>query len=193
MTMFNSLLSIQHIAAITSFAAAILVVAVVVFLISTSSTAEDKLSVKHKVYKLRGRYFFVLVLCIISGLFLSLRLLPYESFQKPPDETVTVVAMQWAWKMETGFLDKTPVEFMGKNEITIPVNKLVKFMVTSADVNHNFAIYNSDGVLVAQTQAMPNYYNPLEYQFSEKGIYRILCLEYCGMAHGIMAGKIIIN
>lgn len=193
MVQFNILLTIQRTAAITSFAAGALVVAVVIFLIATSSTGEDKASVKHKVYKLRGRYFFVLTLCIIAGLFISLRLLPYTKFQGTPDETVTVVAMQWAWKMGPGITDKSPADFEGGNEITLPANKHIRFDVTSSDVNHDFAIYNNKGVLVAQTQAMPQYHNMLEHVFPEKGDYHILCLEYCGMPHAFMVGVIHIN
>lgn len=186
-------LTIQTSAAIISFIAAALVVSVVFFLIFTSSVSEDKVSAKHKVYKLRGRYFFVLALSIVIVLFITLRLLPYEKFQGSPDETITVVAMQWMWKMAPGLSDKKPAEFAGASEITLPVNKRIQFVVTSSDVNHNFGIYDSKGVLVTQTQAMPQYNNTLEHVFNEKGAYHILCLEYCGVPHGLMVGKIIIN
>ncbi|MBS1919247.1 MAG: hypothetical protein JST17_03235 [Bacteroidetes bacterium] len=193
MNFLSPLLSIQSFAAIISFIAAMLVVVVVIFLVITSSTEEDKYSVKHKVYKLRSRYFFALVICIVAGLFISLRLLPYAKFQSEPDETVTVVAMQWAWKIAPGVTDKNPVDFTGGSEITVPANKHIRFVVTSSDVNHDFAIYNSKGLLVAQTQAMPEYHNALEYIFPEKGDYHILCLEYCGLAHSIMSGIIHVN
>ncbi|MBS1973654.1 MAG: cytochrome C oxidase subunit II, partial [Bacteroidetes bacterium] len=73
---------------------------------------------------------------------------------------------------------------------TLPANKAIRFIVTSGDVNHDFAIYDNNGVLVAQTQAMPQYHNELQYVFPQKGDYEILCLEYCGLAHAIMLGKI---
>lgn len=188
-----SLLSIQTSAAVISFLAALLVVAVVIFLIATSSTDEDKTSVKHKVYKVRARYFFAVVIVAIVMLFITLRSLPYSPFQGKPDETVTVVAMQWAWQMAPGVFNKNLSEFSGSDEITLPANKNIKFLVTSRDVNHDFAIYNSNGVLIAQTQAMPQYHNPLEHVFTEKGDYHILCLEYCGLAHAFMMGTIHIN
>ncbi|MBS1491055.1 MAG: hypothetical protein JSS93_11045 [Bacteroidetes bacterium] len=184
------LFTLQDYAALASLVGALIVVSVVFFLVFTSSTEEEKHAAKEKVYKARGRYFFGLVAVVVVVLFMSLRLLPYPSFQAEADEVVTVVGMQWAWKMATGVTDKTPAEFAGSNEITLPVNKSIRFMVTSADVNHNFAIYNSSGVLVTQTQAMPQYYNELRYDFTEKGDYEILCLEYCGMAHPYMVGKI---
>lgn len=188
-----TLLTIQTSAGIISFLAALLVVAVVIFLIATSSTDEDKMAVKHKVYKVRARYFFSAVFVAVVMLFITMRSLPYTPFQNKPDETVTVVAMQWAWKMAPGLTDKKPDEFIGNSEIILPVNKNIKFVVTSSDVNHDFAIYNSKGVLLAQTQAMPQYHNSLEHVFTEKGDYHILCLEYCGLAHAFMIGTIHIN
>ena len=98
MVTINLFMTIQMAAAIISFLAAILVVSVVVFLMTTSGREEDKTSVKHKVYKMRGRYFLILGSCNIVLLFISLRLLPYKSFQGKADEVVTVVATQWAWK-----------------------------------------------------------------------------------------------
>jgi cytochrome c oxidase subunit 2 len=75
----------------------------------------------------------------------------------------------------------------------VPANKQIKFIVTSSDVTHSFAIYNQSGVLLTQIQAMPQYKNELEYVFTQKGKYTILCLEYCGLAHAFMSGTIHVN
>lgn len=187
------LLILQDYGVIISLAAGALVVAVVIFLMATSAKKEDKDSAKHKTYKIRGRYFFGLIAVLVIFLFISLRFLPYPRFQGKPDEEVTVVGMQWSWKMASGVSDKTPGEFTGSNEISIPVNKGIEFIVTSSDVNHSFGIYNSKGVLLAQTQAMPGYHNKLQYKFTQKGDYSILCLEYCGLAHSFMMGTIHVN
>ncbi|MEO6843779.1 MAG: hypothetical protein ABI184_01330 [Ginsengibacter sp.] len=193
MNPFTSLLILQDYAVIISMAIGALVVAVVIFLMATSSTAEDKDSAKHKTYKMRGRYFFGLVIFLIICLFFSLRFLPYPSFQNNPDEEVTVVGMQWSWKMAPGVSNKSPAEFTGTNEIILPVNKRIEFIVTSSDVNHDFGIYNNKGVLLAQTQAMPGYKNKLQYEFTQKGDYSILCLEYCGLAHSFMMATLHVN
>ena len=193
MSHLNTFLTLQGYAGFISFGAGILVVAVVLFLIFTSSKSEDKTSVTNKVYKIRGRYFFGLILLLVLGLIITLRLLPYPRFQSEADEIVSVVGMQWMWKMIPGKSDKSPADFSGDTEINLPVNKRIKFIVTSADVNHNFAIYNHEGVLLTQVQAMPQYKNELYYVFTQKGDYAILCLEYCGMAHGFMVGTIHVN
>lgn len=193
MNQFIPLLILQDYAVIISLATGALVVAVVIFLITTSSTGEDKDSAKHKTYRMRGRYFFGLILVLIISLFLSLRFLPYPRFQSNPEVEVTIVGMQWSWKMAQGISDKSPAEFTGENEINLPVNKRIEFIVTSADVNHDFGIYNNKGILLAQTQAMPGYKNKLQYEFTQKGDYSILCLEYCGLAHSFMMGTIHVN
>ncbi len=192
MGLIISPLTIQSTAALVSLLGALLVVSVVVFLFRTSSDYEDKVSAKAKVYKMRDKYFLGLALTILIVLITSLSMLPYPKFQKKADMTVSVVAMQWLWKMSVGTIsaDQDLVAFDGKNEITVPVNKLIDFKVTSADVNHNFAIYNSKGVLITQTQAMPKYTNNLQYMFDEKGEYEVICLEYCGMPHAYMVAKI---
>ena len=193
MNPFMTLLILQDYAVIISMAAGVLVVAVVIFLMATSSIDEDKDSAKHKTYKMRDRYFFGLIVVLIIFLFMSLRFLPYPRFQGDPDEEVTVVGMQWTWKMAPGVSNQIPTEFTGTNEINLPVNKRIEFIVTSADVNHDFGIYNNKGVLLAQTQAMPGYHNKLKYEFTQKGDYSILCLEYCGLAHSFMMGTIHVN
>ena len=190
MSHLNVFLTLQGFAGIISFAAGALVVAVVLFLIFTSGKSEEKASVTTKVYKIRGRYFFGLILVLVITLILTLRLLPYPQFQQEADETITAVGMQWMWKMAQGKSDKNPADFEGTTEISVPVNKRLKFIVTSVDVNHNFGIYNKAGVLLTQVQAMPQYKNELLYEFTQEGDYAILCLEYCGMAHGFMMGTI---
>jgi len=74
-------------------------------------------------------------------------------------------------------------------EITVPIDEIIEFNVSSLDVNHGFSLYK-DGVLQAQVQAMPGYVNRLRWRFSESGTYDILCLEYCGVAHAAMAAKL---
>lgn len=189
---FNLLFSFstQAFAATTAFIVASCIVCTVLFIIFTSNSNEDKMEAKHKVYHIRGSYFFFLMFILLTGMVISLFALPYDKFQNKPDEEVTVVAMQWAWKMRPGLTNKTPAAFDGGNEITLPVNKVIKFHVTSVDVNHGFGIYSPNGLLLTQTQAMPQYNNEVSYRFKEAGDYKVLCMEYCGMPHAFMMGTI---
>ena len=62
----------------------------------------------------------------------------------------------------------------------------VEFKVTSRDVNHGFGVFDSRGVILFQVQAMPKYVNRAIYTFDKPGTYKIVCMEYCGMAHHVM-------
>ena len=62
----------------------------------------------------------------------------------------------------------------------------VRFDVTSVDVTHAFGLLDTDGHLVGSVQAMPGYHNDLDLTFHTPGVYRILCLEYCGLDHHVM-------
>jgi cytochrome c oxidase subunit 2 len=70
----------------------------------------------------------------------------------------------------------------------IPADQPIDFAVQSVDVNHGFAIYNADGHLVGQVQAMPGFTNTLRMSFSEPGEYTVICDELCGPAHAFMRG-----
>ncbi len=175
---------------IISLAGALLVDVVVIFLLITASKGEDKTSAKHKVYRVRSRYFWGLTIFLIIILFVSLQFLPYPRTGPKVDQVITIVGSQWVWKLAPGVSHENPKNFTGGNELSLPVNKNIEFIVTSSDVNHGFGIYNSQGVLLTQTQAMPGYKNDLQYEFKEKGDYKILCMEYCGAAHAFMEATI---
>lgn len=190
MILFITMLTLQNFVGIISLSGTLIVASVVAFLIATSSKIEDKASLKNKFYEIRGRSIFGIILFLLIILIITFQLWPYPQSQNKADEIISVVGIQWDWEMAHGIINKTPHEFLGRNEISIPVNKRIKFIVTSDDVIHNFGIYNSKGELLTQVQAMPQYKNELQYIFTQKGDYTILCLEYCGLAHPFMTGII---
>ncbi len=190
---FLAKLILQDVAGTIILAGGLLVAAVVIFLIISSNKGENQASGKNKFFGTKDRYFWGSALFLVCILFLFLSLLPNRRNGNEEYEVVTVVGVQWDWLMAVGQSNQKPDEFIGKNEISVPVNKTIKFIVTSSDVTHSFAIYNKSGVLLTQIQAMPQYKNELKYVFTEKGKYTILCLEYCGLAHPFMAGTIHVN
>ncbi len=66
----------------------------------------------------------------------------------------------------------------------------VEFRVTAGDVNHGMGVYDETLRLLVQVQAMPGFTNRLVYTFAEPGTYRLLCLEYCGLAHHGMIAEL---
>jgi cytochrome c oxidase subunit 2 len=129
-------------------------------------------------YRLRGWLFGLVVVILVVANYRTLGQLPYVSRASAPSAAVTAVdaiGEQWAWTVKP-------------NAFT--VSQTVEFRVTSKDVNHGFALYDPDLRIVAQTQAMPGYVNRLRYTFARPGVYRVLCLEYCGVAHHEMKTEI---
>jgi len=133
-------------------------------------STEGVASVRRKVAWLLGVAAFPITLG-------SLAYAPFrtEAATDPAVEVVEVVGHQWYWEL---------------SRTEVPVGELVVFRVTSADVNHGFALYDQDLHVVAQTQAMPGYTNGLQVRFERPGRYRILCLEYCGLVHHGMSATL---
>ncbi len=102
---------------------------------------------------------------------------PYTAQNQPPQDAqeIDVVGAMWYWQL---------------SRAQVQSGRPVLFNVTSADVNHGLGIYDQDLRLLTQTQAMPGYVNKLAYTFEQPGIYRLMCLEYCGLAHHAMIGQL---
>jgi cytochrome c oxidase subunit 2 len=90
---------------------------------------------------------------------------------------VKATGSQWSW------------ELVPK---TVPVGKPVTFSVATTDVTHGFSVYDPDGHLLFQTQAMPGYINQVSYTFKTPGKYKIFCMEYCGLAHHDMTDELVV-
>jgi len=146
-----------------------------IYVIAKSGKPADSSQVQQRAYAIRRWWFLALVLTGIGVTWASLKQFPIadQHMQSNAAQTVDAVGHQWSWELSrNSFSAGIPVEFR----------------VTSADVNHGFAIYGPDGRIVTQTQAMPGFVNRLVHTFVQPGRYRVLCLEYCGLAHhGMMA------
>lgn len=142
----------------------------------------DYAPLQSRAYRLRARLFWALVLVLGPAMVLSLLDLPYAAGHAQAHASGAPAAMvidakgyQWRWELSRD---------------RIPVGQPVEFRVTAGDINHGFAIYGPDMRMVAQTQAMPGYTNKLRYTFEKAGTYKVLCLEYCGIAHHNMISEI---
>jgi len=130
-------------------------------------------------YRMRVWLFVATLIVLVVVNWRTLGELPYVSASAQTSATalqrVNVVGEQWSWTIKP-------------NNFT--VGQTAEFLVTSKDVNHDFALYGPDMRIVTQVQAMPGYTNILRYTFKEPGTYRVLCLEYCGIAHSDMTSEI---
>lgn len=71
-------------------------------------------------------------------------------------------------------------------DMVIPKGATVDFLVTSKDVVHGFEIVKTN----VNMMVVPGHINSIEYTFKEAGEYLVVCNEYCGNAHHMMATKI---
>lgn len=155
----------------TSIVLIALVALVFLYIASSSSGPDDNGP------KVSGRWragiFWTLVIVFVPYTGYTLSVMPYPSARNADPDPIVVdaVSMQWAW-------------ILSRSEF--PVGRTVEFHVSSQDVNHGFGIYDEQLRLVTQTQAMPGYTNVLRHTFTEPGTYKVLCLEYCGIAHHAM-------
>jgi len=142
-----------------------------------ASERADYEPIKSKASLTRSIVFWALVLVSAPVMLVSLAHLPYAARTGGSGAVQVIQASghQWRWELSS-------------NQVV--AGKPVEFHVTGADVNHGFAIYDPQLRLVAQTQAMPGYTNVLRHTFTQPGAYRILCLEYCGLAHHSMMAEL---
>jgi cytochrome c oxidase subunit 2 len=158
----------------TTLAGIGLVALAFVYVIAKSGKPADPAQVQKTASAIRPWWFLALVVLGIGVAWASLSPFPIPDQQGQAEaQVVNAVARQWSWELSRkAFTAGVPVEFR----------------VTSADVNHGFAIYDPGGRIVTQTQAMPGFTNRLVHTFAQPGKYRVLCLEYCGVAHhGMLA------
>lgn len=73
--------------------------------------------------------------------------------------------------------------------IVVPRNAHVTFFVTSADVEHGFSIPET-GVNAMVT---PGWVSEVSHTFSTPGTLLLICNEYCGSGHQLMAAKVIVR
>ncbi len=154
---------------ISLIAIAIIAVAFL-YVAARSGAAAQYEGVQKKAYGIRRWFFWALVLLGVGTAYATLAEFPIPDQRAPSAgaRVVDVVGKQWYWELSA-------------NQFTAGVP--VEFRVTANDVNHGFGIYDPNGRLVAQVQAMPGFTNRLVHTFTEAGKYRVLCLEYCGLVH----------
>jgi cytochrome c oxidase subunit 2 len=133
------------------------------------------------------------VLILVGIAIPSFKLLFFEQDIPPPDVTVKATGKQWYWSysypdngnFEFDSLlaqDKQPRLLAVDNDLVVPVNKVVKVLVTGADVIHSFAV-PSFGIKI---DAVPGRLNETWFKAEHEGIYYGQCSELCGKDHAFM-------
>lgn len=148
-------------------------------IIALDARKEEWETVYPRAGRLRKPWFIGLLALAVATFTISMTWLPYAFARRaelPGEATqVAVMARQFSFEIDTD---------------CIPDNAPVEFAVQSHDVNHGFAIYDPEGHVVGQVQAMPGFTNTLRLSLSKPGKYTILCNELCGPAHAFMRSTI---
>lgn len=95
-------------------------------------------------------------------------------YQRGPDEYEAVVIGR-AWSFQP-------------TEIRVPAGAKITFTSTTTDVIHGF---NIEGTRL-NMMLIPGQVSKNTYTFAEPGEYLLICHEYCGLAHHLMHGRIIV-
>ena len=92
---------------------------------------------------------------------------------------VRVRAQKWSWEFEypNGKID---------SDLTVPVNKPVKLIMTSKDVIHSFFVPDYR----IKQDAVPGRYSTVWFQATQEGEDQVFCTEYCGKDHSMMLAKV---
>ncbi len=147
------------------------------------------------------------VLILVAIAIPSIRLISKQYSPPPADVTVKVIGNQWYWTYQ--YPDHGGFEIVSnmlkeKSEVTgnarfrtdadaprllaaderlvIPAGKVVKFIITSADVIHAFAV----PAFWTKMDATPGRLNETWVKVDRPGVYFGQCSELCGARHGYM-------
>ncbi len=75
------------------------------------------------------------------------------------------------------------------NKLEFPAGSTVHFKLTSKDVVHGFEVAGTN----INAMVMPGYVQTITQKFDKPGDYLVLCNEYCGAGHQLMATTITVK
>lgn len=100
-----------------------------------------------------------------------------------PDLVVEVGSMQWAWTITYPQFGVT-----SRSELVLPVDRKVRFLITSSDVVHSFWI----PAFLMRIDAVPGLTTSISLRPTRIGSYaedpnlRLQCSQLCGLGHTVM-------
>lgn len=107
----------------------------------------------------------------------------------PADETVRVVAQQWAWRFTHPGADGqlgTADDVETVDELHVKVDKTYHFKLEAADVMHSFSV----PVFRLKQDAIPGREITGWFKPTKTGAFDIQCAEICGIGHALMPARI---
>jgi cytochrome c oxidase subunit 2 len=107
----------------------------------------------------------------------------YHSMKQAPADAyeIRVIGKQWLWTFQYDD-GRTTV-----GEVYVPINRPVKFIMTSEDVLHGFFIPN----FRIKQDVVPGMYSSIWFTATVPGKHQVFCTEYCGTSHSGMLAKVV--
>ncbi len=186
---------ISYYAGIFTLVIGIFIIIAFVFLLSNRFPVQNAVKVSTSIYSFRKKYFYLLLFAVIISSYYALSYTPYNRYNNDNDNviSITVIGQKWLWRLGNGVYSQKFLKSSDNDKIIIPKNKIINFYVSSDDVNHGLGIYNSNSLLLGQVQAMPGHIHVLSMKFKQSGVYKILCMEYCGVGHHVMQESFVVK
>lgn len=75
------------------------------------------------------------------------------------------------------------------SEVRLPAGSKVRIVATTTDVIHGLHVEDTR----VNMMLIPGQISANEYTFERPGEYRLVCHEYCGILHHMMAGRVIVE
>jgi cytochrome c oxidase subunit 2 len=110
----------------------------------------------------------------------------------PAQETVRIVAQQWAWSFVHPGPDQkldTADDIRTVDELHVKVGTVYHFKLEARDVLHSFSV----PVFRLKQDAIPGRVITGWFEPTKTGTYDIQCAEICGIGHALMPGRIVIE
>ncbi|MCC7442981.1 MAG: cytochrome c oxidase subunit II [Bdellovibrionales bacterium] len=106
----------------------------------------------------------------------------YRDMVTAPGDSVEIKAIgkQWLWQFQ--YDDGRSYT----NKVFVPVNRPVKFIITSEDVLHSFFVPN----MRVKKDAVPGRYTTVWFEATAEGAHIVYCAEYCGTQHSGMLATV---
>lgn len=128
-------------------------------------------------------------LAVTAGLTLAIMVypglvgIPKIFDEEQPDLVVKVTGIQWAW-----LVDYPDYQISNADELVLPVDRTVRFDITSQDVIHSFWI----PAFLMKIDAVPGRTTTMAVKPTRTGSFdaddglRVQCAELCGIQHSLM-------
>lgn len=120
----------------------------------------------------------------------------YDVKQNLPEsetrQTVRVIGQQWAWSFEHPGPDGeigTADDIRTVDELHLEVDRLYHYKLTARDVLHSFSV----PAFRLKQDAIPGREITGWFQPTKTGTYDIQCAEICGIGHGFMGARVVIE